>query len=89
MILRLELRREDVFGRVEVLAAICARTSESVVADQSVLVGGGVVVADLIEDGAFVEFGKVSLKVEVAEILYVGGVFGSPSVLDQLLSLSL
>jgi hypothetical protein len=65
---------------VQILSTVCARACKSVEADETVLICSRVLVPDLVENSALIEFREVSLKVEVRHVLHVGSIFGGPAI---------
>jgi hypothetical protein len=65
---------------MQILPTISSWSSNTIEADKAILIRGGVLIPDLIEDRAFVEFRQILCKIELWELLYVGGVFCSPPI---------
>jgi hypothetical protein len=64
---------------VEVLSTVRAELLPAVEADKASLEGRVVIIADLFEDTALVELGKIALEIEFAQLLNIGCILRSPS----------
>jgi hypothetical protein len=56
------------------------RPGKAVEVNQAIFVRSRVFIPDLIEYSALIELREITLEVELRHILYVGGIFGSPTV---------
>jgi hypothetical protein len=65
---------------MQVLATMCTWPCYAIEVNQAILVRSSIFVPDLVEYGALVELGEITLEVELGQVLNIGCILGSPAI---------